>query len=58
LEEHLGAYLSRLKFEQGFAEETARGDLLEPAAITVLRRGTPCFLGTFTPYTPPPKAGG
>jgi hypothetical protein len=46
-----------LKFEQGFSEEIRGGEICSNAQmIQVLRRGTPCFLGEFTPYAKP--AGG
>lgn len=46
-----------LDFENGFSEEI-RGDSIcsNMQTIFVLRRGTPCSLGEFTAYTPPPKA--
>jgi len=45
-----------LKFENGFAQ-VIRGDTIcsNMQIIHVLRRGTPCSLGAFTPYTKPPK---
>ena len=45
-----------LKFENGFAQ-VIRGDSIcsNMQIIHVLRRGTPCSLGAFTPYTKPPK---
>ena len=45
-----------LKFENGFAWEIRGGEVCANfQTIYVLRRGTPCFLGDFTAYTPPPK---
>ncbi|MDE1940271.1 MAG: hypothetical protein KGI68_14715 [Alphaproteobacteria bacterium] len=46
-----------LKFEQGIALEIRGGVICSNMQVVyVLRRWTPCFLGAFTPYTPPPKA--
>ncbi|MBU6297727.1 MAG: hypothetical protein KGJ79_06280 [Alphaproteobacteria bacterium] len=45
-----------LKFEQGIALEIRGGMICSNMQVVyVLRRWTPCFLGAFTPYTPPPK---
>lgn len=43
-----------LKLENAFTEDI-RGDAVcaNAQSIRVLRRGTPCTLGDFTPYTPP-----
>ena len=45
-----------LKFEGGFSW-VIRGDTVcsNTQVIHVLRRGTPCFLGDFSAYTPPAK---
>ena len=45
-----------LKFEKGFSQ-VLRGDTIcsNMQVIRVLNSGTPCSLGEFTPYTPPPK---
>ena len=46
-----------LKFEQGIALNIHDGEICSNMQIFyVLRRGTPCSLGNFTPYTPPPKS--
>jgi hypothetical protein len=47
-----------LKFEGGFIWEI-HGDSIcaKLQTFRVLRRGTVCMLGEFSPYTPPPKAG-
>jgi hypothetical protein len=43
-----------LKFENAFSEEIRGGEICANAQmIHVLRRGTPCFLGQFTPYAKP-----
>ena len=43
-----------LKFENAFSEEIRGGAICANAQmIHVLRRGTPCFLGDFTPYARP-----
>ncbi len=45
-----------LKFEQGIAYEIRGGEICSNMQVVyVLNRWTPCFLGAFTPYTPPPK---
>jgi len=45
-----------LGFERAFSETiVADGICSNRQMITVINRGTPCFLGTFTPYTPPPR---
>ena len=46
-----------LGFERAFSE-TIIADAIcsNRQMITVINRGTPCFLGAFTPYTPPPKS--
>lgn len=45
-----------LKFEKGIALEIRGGMICENMQVVyVLQRWTPCFLGKFTPYTPPPK---
>jgi hypothetical protein len=47
-----------LKFEQGIALEIRGGTICSNMQVVyVLRRWTPCFLGPFTPVTPPPKEG-
>jgi hypothetical protein len=45
-----------LKFEKGFSQ-VLHGDTIcsNMHTIRVLNTGTPCNLGEFTPYTPPPK---
>lgn len=45
-----------LKFEDGFSWNI-RGDTVcaNLQSLYVLRRGTPCQLGVFSAYTPPPK---
>lgn len=45
-----------LKFEDGFSWNV-RGDTVcaNLQTLYVLRRGTPCQLGEFSAYTPPPK---
>jgi hypothetical protein len=46
-----------LRFEHAFSETIiADGICSNRQMITVVNRGTPCFLGAFTPYTPPPKS--
>ncbi len=47
-----------LKFEHGFSEDI-RGNMIcaNMQTIRVLRQGSICSLGDFTPYTPPPKTG-
>jgi hypothetical protein len=46
-----------LKFENAFSEDIRGGEICSNAQmIHVLRRGTLCFLGEFTPY-PRPGAG-
>jgi len=46
-----------LGFERAFSETiVADGICSNRQMITVINRGTPCFLGAFTPYTPPPKS--
>ena len=43
-----------LKFENAFSQEIRGGEICSNAQmIQVLRRGTPCFLGEFTPYVKP-----
>jgi hypothetical protein len=43
-----------LKFENAFSEEIRGGEICSNAQmIHVLRQGTPCFLGEFTPYVKP-----
>jgi hypothetical protein len=46
-----------LKFEKGFSQ-VLHGDTIcsNMHMIRVLNTGTPCNLGEFTPYTPPPKS--
>jgi hypothetical protein len=46
-----------LKFENGFSQ-VIRGDSIcsNMQIIRVLRRGNPCSLGEFTPYSKPPKS--
>jgi len=45
-----------LGFERAFSETiVADGICSNRQMITVINRGTPCFLGTFTPYTPLPR---
>jgi hypothetical protein len=46
-----------LKFERGFSQ-VLRGDTIcsNMHTIRVLNTGTPCNLGDFTPYAPPPKS--
>jgi hypothetical protein len=45
-----------MKFERGIAYEIRGGSLCSNMQVFyVMRRWTPCFLGDFTPYTPPPK---
>jgi hypothetical protein len=45
-----------LKFERGFSQ-VLHGDTIcsNLHVIRVLNTGTPCSLGEFTPYTPPPN---
>jgi len=46
-----------LGFERAFSQTiVADGICSNRQMITVINRGTPCFLGAFTPYTPPPKS--
>ena len=46
-----------LKFEAGIAWEIRGGSICSHMqTFYVLRRWTPCMLGDFTPYTPPPPA--
>ena len=46
-----------LKFEAGIAWEIRGGSICSNMQnFYVLRRWTPCFLGAFTPYTPPEKS--
>ena len=46
-----------LKFEQGIAWAIWGNQVCSRMQVFyVLRRGTPCMLGTFTPYTPPPPS--
>jgi hypothetical protein len=46
-----------LRFEHAFSESIiADGICSNRQMITVVNRGTPCFLGAFTPYTPPSKS--
>jgi hypothetical protein len=46
-----------LRFEHAFSETiVADGICSNRQMITVVNRGTPCFLGAFAPYTPPPKS--
>ena len=48
---------SGLKFEQGIAWTIWGNQVCSNMQVFhVLRRGTPCMLGAFTPYTPPPPA--
>jgi hypothetical protein len=45
-----------LKFERAFSQEITAGKICSnKQMIRVLRTGTRCSLGEFTPYTPPPK---
>jgi hypothetical protein len=45
-----------LKFEQGIAYEIRGGTICSNMQVVyVINRWTPCMLGPFTPYTPPPK---
>ncbi len=47
-----------LAFENGFSEEIRGGEVCSnQQLIHVLRRGTPCFLGAFTPEPRPAKSG-
>ena len=47
-----------LAFENGFSEEIRGGEVCSnQQLIHVLQRGTPCFLGAFTPEARPPRAG-
>jgi hypothetical protein len=53
----LGRVCPGLKFEAGIAWEIRGGMICgNMQSFYVLRRWTPCTLGAFTPYTPPPKA--
>jgi len=46
-----------LGFERAFSETIVADAICSNRQmITVINRGTPCFLGAFTPYTPPPKS--
>jgi len=48
-----------LKFEQGIAWNIWGNEVCSNMQVfQVLRRGTPCALGDFTPYTPPEKKTG
>ena len=45
-----------LKFESGIAYEIRGGSICSNMQVFyVINRWTPCMLGAFTPYTPPPK---
>jgi hypothetical protein len=43
-----------LGFERAFSETIVADGICSNRQI--INRGTPCFLGAFTPYTPPPKS--
>ncbi|HWA91053.1 MAG TPA: hypothetical protein VG889_13525 [Rhizomicrobium sp.] len=44
-----------LRFEHAFRTDIAGGEVCSNRQmIQVVHRETPCFLGAFTPYTPPP----
>ena len=46
-----------MKFEAGVAWEIRGGEICSHMqTFYVLRRWTPCMLGDFTPYTPPPDS--
>lgn len=45
-----------LSFEKGIAYEIRGGMICSNMQVVyVMNRWTPCMLGAFTPYTPPPK---